>query len=170
MILEWRNSDRVRQNMYTDHLITPDEHARWFAAARTSARCRYLVFEDSTRPLGFVSFTDVSVAHRRCTWAFYLGETDVQRGTGSVMELLALDYAFGPLNIRKLCCEVFDFNASVIKLHKRFGFQEEGVLRQHFLKGERYADVVVLARWADSWPAERAALYSRIFNTTEAAT
>jgi UDP-4-amino-4,6-dideoxy-N-acetyl-beta-L-altrosamine N-acetyltransferase len=170
LILAWRNSDRVRLNMYTDHLITPEEHARWFAAARSDERGRYLVFEDQSRPLGFVSFTGITVAHGRCTWAFYIGEPDVLRGTGSAMEMLALDYAFGPLNIRKLCCEVLDFNASVVKLHKRFGFQEEGLLRQHYRKGERYADVVVMARMADTWPEERAVLYPKIFQASEVGT
>ena len=30
-ILAWRNSPDVRAYMYTDHVISPDEHARWFA-------------------------------------------------------------------------------------------------------------------------------------------
>ena len=28
-ILAWRNSTDVRAYMYTDHLISPDEHSRW---------------------------------------------------------------------------------------------------------------------------------------------
>lgn len=170
LILSWRNSDRVRLNMYTDHLITPEEHARWFAAALSDDRGRFLVFEDQTHPLGFVSFTGITPAHGRCTWAFYIGEPNAPRGTGSAMEMFALDYAFGSLKLRKLCCEVLDFNANVVKLHKHFGFHEEGLLRQHYLKGERYADVVVMARMADTWPAERAALYPKIFQAYKAGT
>ena len=30
-LLAWRNSEAVRPYMYSDHLISPEEHARWFA-------------------------------------------------------------------------------------------------------------------------------------------
>jgi len=30
-VLEWRNSERIRANMYTDHLISREEHRAGFA-------------------------------------------------------------------------------------------------------------------------------------------
>ena len=37
--------------------------------------------------------------------------------------------------IGKLCCEVLAFNAAVVRLHKRFGFLEEGrLVRQDSLE------------------------------------
>jgi UDP-4-amino-4,6-dideoxy-N-acetyl-beta-L-altrosamine N-acetyltransferase len=162
-LLVWRNSERVRVNMYTDHMIGEDEHASWFESALIDERARHLVFEERSRAVGFVSFTGISRVHGRCTWAFYLGEVDVQRGAGSVMELLALDFAFGPLALRKLCCEVFSFNASVVRLHERFGFKREGLLRAHNLKGDKYEDIVLLARFAEGWPDERRSLVERLF-------
>ena len=35
-VLGWRNADHVAAYMYTDHLIGPDEHARWLKAAGAS--------------------------------------------------------------------------------------------------------------------------------------
>lgn len=166
-VLAWRNSDRVRVNMYTDHLISADEHARWFTGALVDERSRYLIFEGGQRALGFVSFTAMAPVHGRCTWAFYLGETDLKPGTGSVMEFLALDHAFTALGMRKLCCEVFAFNAGVVRLHERFGFQHEGLLRQHYRKGDRYEDVVVMARFAEHWPSDRVALAGKLFRDHE---
>ncbi len=32
-ILAWRNTERVRSKMYTDHVIEQNEHDRWFDAA-----------------------------------------------------------------------------------------------------------------------------------------
>ena len=32
-LLAWRNQPEVARWMYSDHVISPDEHARWFAAA-----------------------------------------------------------------------------------------------------------------------------------------
>jgi UDP-4-amino-4,6-dideoxy-N-acetyl-beta-L-altrosamine N-acetyltransferase len=163
MILRWRNSDRIRVNMYTDHIISLEEHEKWFASALTNPVSRFLIFEHSGRPLGLVSFTAIDALNERCSWAFYLGEEDVKRGTGSVMEFLALEFAFEVMRIRKLCCEVFAFNASVVRLHERFGFQTEGRLREHYMKGGRFEDVVVLAKFAASWPGDRDRLRPVVF-------
>ena len=167
LILTWRNSDRVRLNMYNDHVIGVQEHERWFDAASADERGRYLIFEHNTQPLGFVSFTRIAPLDQRCTWAFYIGEPDVKPGTGAVMEFLALKYAFGPLALRKLCCEVFSFNSGVVRLHERFGFQREGLLRSHHLKGEKFEDVVLLARFAEGWSEDRRALARKLFGTLE---
>ncbi|MCA9182379.1 MAG: UDP-4-amino-4,6-dideoxy-N-acetyl-beta-L-altrosamine N-acetyltransferase [Planctomycetales bacterium] len=162
-ILRWRNSERVRKNMYTDHIITTAEHERWFQAALESESARYLIFEYLGRPIGFVSFTQIDRTHDRCTWAFYLGEEDVPRGAGSVMEFFALRFAFEGLQIRKLCCEVLSFNASVVKLHERFGFKVEGRFVQHFQRNGEFFDIVCLAKFRNSWDSDKRALRARCF-------
>lgn len=162
-ILAWRNADRVRANMYSDHLIGAAEHDRWFAAALTDPKAAYRLYEHQGRPIGFVSFTGIDRHNDRCAWAFYLGEEDAPRGSGAAMELLALDEAFGPQAIGKLCCEVLAFNAAVVRLHKRFGFLEEGRLVRHARKSGALEDVVLLARFGESWPDDRPALMSAVF-------
>ena len=162
-ILQWRNSDRVRCNMYSDHVISQQEHDAWFARALADTPGSYLIFLYKDKPMGFVSFTNISTANGRCYWAFYLGETDVPRGAGSVMEFFALDYAFLTLKIRKLCCEVFTFNGSVIKLHEKFGFVQEGRFVEHYLKNGKYEDIVCLAKFGATWIDEREKFKSRIF-------
>ncbi|WP_339914242.1 UDP-4-amino-4,6-dideoxy-N-acetyl-beta-L-altrosamine N-acetyltransferase [uncultured Brevundimonas sp.] len=162
-LLAWRNQDRVRANMYSDHVIGAEEHARWLAVSLVSPDAVYLIYEYQDRPLGFVSFTGIDRHNARCSWAFYLGEADAPRGSGAAMELLALDRVFGDIGIGKLCCEVFAFNAAVIRLHKRFGFVEEGRLVRHARKDDQLQDVVLLARFGDNWPDDRPALMNTVF-------
>ncbi len=165
LILQWRNSDRVRNNMYNDHVISQQEHAAWFSRALADTNSAYLVFSYENRPIGFASFTNISILHNHCYWAFYLGEVDIPLGSGSVMEFFALDYAFLKLKIRKLCCEVFTFNAAVIKLHEKFGFIHEGQFSQHYKKNERYEDIVRLAKFSSSWTEERNIFANRLFGS-----
>lgn len=162
-VLAWRNQDRVRANMYTDHVIAPAEHARWLERALVDERAAYRIFEHQGRPVGFVSFTDIRREHGRGTWAFYLGEADAPRGSGAAMEYLALDEAFGPLALEKLCCEVFVFNAAVIRLHHRFGFVEEGRFIRHYRKDGEMKDIVALARFAEGWSDDRQCLATVVF-------
>lgn len=165
LILHWRNSERVRAGMYNDHLITAKEHELWFSKAVVDDSSVYLIFSYEGRPIGFASFTNISLIHDRCYWAFYLGEENVPRGSGSVMEFFALDYAFLTLKVRKLCCEVFLFNTAVIKLHEKFGFVQEGQFSQHYKKNNRYEDIVCLAKFASTWQEDRIALKNRLFGS-----
>ena len=44
-LLAWRNSPEVAAYMYTDHQISPEEHARWFAGIEGDPRRAYWVIE-----------------------------------------------------------------------------------------------------------------------------
>jgi UDP-4-amino-4,6-dideoxy-N-acetyl-beta-L-altrosamine N-acetyltransferase len=150
-VLDWRNSDRVRAYMYTDHIIGMEEHRVWFERMQQNQNMLYLICELQYRPIGLVCFTDIDRYNQNCYWGFYLGETDVPPGTGSCMEFIALEYAFDVLKIRKLCCEVFDFNERVIKLHKKFFFEEEGRFIKHRIKNGNYHDIVFLSLFRENW-------------------
>ncbi len=162
-ILEWRNSERVRSNMYSDHVISQQEHDAWYGRALVDTTAAFFLFLYEGRPIGFVSFTGINRQHGRCSWAFYLGETDVPRGAGAAMEFIALDYAFLTLKIRKLCAEVFTFNSGVIRLHEKFGFVHEGKFVEHYAKNGKYEDIVCLAKFGVTWPAERETFKIRCF-------
>lgn len=163
LIMNWRNMEHVRANMYSDHLITEQEHLNWLSQALAASTAAYLVFEYRGRPLGFVSFSNISPTHGRSEWAFYLGETDVPIGAGAAMEFLALEHAFEKLSLRKLCCEVFSFNQSVIRMHEKFGFCVEGRRIEHQLKNGKYEDVILLAMFQSHWREHKQALYARCF-------
>jgi UDP-4-amino-4,6-dideoxy-N-acetyl-beta-L-altrosamine N-acetyltransferase len=154
-VLEWRNSDRVRQNSLTDQLIALEEHRKWFARIKDGTRDQFFVFEYLKRPLGVISFNLIDRTSEKCSWGFYLGETDGPPMAGIVMEYMALEYAFEELNMRKLYGEVLAFNSRVIKLHQLFGFKEEGRLIKHVIKNGKYEDLVLIAIFQESWEEKR---------------
>lgn len=84
-----------------------------------------------------------------------MGEIDGPRGLGAIMEILAIDQMIEVHGIRKICCEVLVFNEAVIRMHKKFGFEEEGRFREHVLKGDKYEDVVRLALFTEAWGQAR---------------
>ncbi len=67
------------------------------------------------------------------------------------MEYIAIQYIFENINIQKICCEVFNFNTATIKLHKKFGFREEGYFYNHILKNGNYEDIVFLSLFKVEW-------------------
>lgn len=155
LVLQWRNSERVRSNMYTDHLISIEEHRQWFNDTKNDPKSKYFVFENKGKPVGVVNIVQIDHKNAKCYWGFYLGEQDAPKSSGPAMEFLALEYMFNVLKIRKVYCEVFVFNETVIKLHKKFGFVEEGTFVGHVLKNNSYEDVVSLAIFKEVWDLSR---------------
>ncbi len=153
---DWRNAPGVRAMMYTQHVITPDEHAAWWQAQTARGDVRHLIFCTEVGPQGAVSFTDISSRHGTASWAFYAA-VGAPRGTGRRMEHAALDHAFDTLTLRKLTCEVLTINPRVIALHKAHGFRVEGIFRAQVMLNGTPHDVIRLALFPNRWRAIRQA-------------
>lgn len=149
-VLAWRNDPRVRQNMYTQHVISLAEHVKWWTAANNRSDRKYYIFQRDGLDAGFVSITDIDRLNGTASWAFF-SATNSPKGTGTRMERAALKMAFEELSVRKLCCEVLDFNSRVTAFHQHFGFRIEGTLSAHKLVNGRYCDVILMAAFADDW-------------------
>jgi len=163
MLRAWRNQPDVARFMHTEHVIGPEEHARWFVRMLSDPTVRYSVIELDGAPVGLVCITDIDLLNERCSWAFYLAEANVRgRGVGTVVEFSTMQYAFEVLGVQKLCCEVLDFNQPVIDMHRSFGFVEEGRLRRHIRKPDRRCDVVLLSMLREEWEANRPRLEERL--------
>jgi putative acetyltransferase len=68
------------------------------------------------------------------------------QGIGSKLLEALLDTADNWLNIRRIELTVYTDNAAAIRLYRKFGFEEEGVLRDYAYRNGRFADVLTMAR------------------------
>jgi UDP-4-amino-4,6-dideoxy-N-acetyl-beta-L-altrosamine N-acetyltransferase len=157
-LLAWRNQDHVRAAMFTDHPIAADEHRAWMERLIGASDSLGFIFEDDTRPLGFVTLSEISRAHERCSWGFYIGEADAPAGSGKAMLTLALDQAFVGLKLNRLYSQVLAGNTASLRLHGRLGFAQEGRLIRHHARAGTLHDVLCLARFSADWDRDRAAL------------
>jgi len=167
LILRWRNSERIRANMFTDHVISEQEHFAWFERIKNEPVPLFLVFEYLRRPLGIVSITQIDRVNNRCMWGFYLGETDGPPECGLIMAYLGLAYIFKHLHIRKLCSEAFAFNQGSLRFHQKLGFAQEGVFVRHVLKNGSYQDVISFALFEEDWLPVQSLLAQSCFQETE---
>lgn len=161
LMLSWRNSPSIRNNMYTRHEISKQEHFTWWEKIQESNTDKYFMYEQNNKPSGIVSFNKIDLINENSLWAFYAAP-DAPRGTGSRMEYLALECAFNSLGLHKLCCEVLAFNLPVIKLHKKFGFIIEGILRDQHKIDDDFVDVYKIGILASEWLSLRESMFTKI--------
>ena len=163
MIREWRNLPRVSDFMYTDHVISPEEHAAWFARIIRDTGCKYWIIVCDGEDVGLVNLYNIDRKNRRCYWAFYVVSPNVRgKGVGSYAEYAILSYVFDELKLEKLCCEVLAFNKGVVEMHRRFGFVQEGLFRRHIFKKGEFHDVVCLAMLRAEWEQSRPELGQKL--------
>lgn len=155
-VLAWRNHADIRAHMYTQHEITLEEHRAWWDRVKAAPKSTFFLYERAGQTLGYVAFSEIARGPDTATWGFYTA-TDAPKGTGSLMTFCAMDMAFGPLALRKLNAEVIGRNAASLRLHESFGFQREGLFREHVLIGDKLGDVHRLALFSRDWAALRPA-------------
>jgi UDP-4-amino-4,6-dideoxy-N-acetyl-beta-L-altrosamine N-acetyltransferase len=164
-IRNWRNSKEVSRYMYTSEEITTEQQKNWFLKIQSDTSQKYWIIEYNGEKLGLVSLYNIKHNFKHCSWAFYLGNTQVRgAGIGSKVEYTILDYVFETMQLNKLMCEVFSFNEKVIQMHKKFGFQQEGYFKEHILKDGVYHDVVALAILKSEWTKLKDQLNESIYN------
>lgn len=162
-VLAWRNSEAVAPYMYSEHEITPREHAGWLARALEGGDRRFWIIELDGAGVGLANLVKIDRANSKCEWAYYLADPATRgRGVGSVVELLVLSFVFERLGLNRLWCEVLVENEAVWGLHERFGFRREALLRAHVRKAGVFRDVVGLGMLAADWPAAKAAALARL--------
>ncbi|TDO16637.1 MULTISPECIES: UDP-2,4-diacetamido-2,4,6-trideoxy-beta-L-altropyranose hydrolase [Halomonas] len=149
-VLAWRNHPQVRRHMYTQRLITLDEHRGWFERASQAPQRHLLIYEQEGEPLGFVNLNVVDTTAGRAEWGFYLAP-DAPRGSGQGLGQCILTYAFTTLRLHKLCGEVLADNTRSQGFHERLGFRREATHRDHFHDGNTYHDVIGFGLLAEEW-------------------
>jgi UDP-4-amino-4,6-dideoxy-N-acetyl-beta-L-altrosamine N-acetyltransferase len=129
LVLAWRNHADVRHYMFTQHEISLDEHLNWYDKVSQDKNRHLLIVEEDSQAIGYVQFSKVDEGGI-AEWGFF-ARPDAPKGLGRKLGVAALNYAFGPLKLHKVCGQAFECNKASIGFHLMLGFTLEGVLRDH---------------------------------------
>jgi UDP-4-amino-4,6-dideoxy-N-acetyl-beta-L-altrosamine N-acetyltransferase len=122
-LLEWRNTDRIRQCMRNTHLITAEEHLTWWNKIHTDITRKALIFEVDRIAYGFMQFAQEDEKGKTLSWGFYTAP-HAPRGTGRLMCEQAIYYAFEQLGCEVLRGQSIPDNLTSIRLHLALGFSQ----------------------------------------------
>lgn len=151
-IMNWRMLPEVTKYMYTDPELTIEDQKRWYKRISLDKNCKYWIIQVNNIDIGLMCLTEIDEKNSRCGWAYYIADTSFRgKGLAGILECNIYDYVFYELKLNKLWCEVLAFNEKVIYIHKKFGSEIEGVLRQHIYKNGQFYDVVIMAILKEKW-------------------
>lgn len=151
----WRLSEDVTKYLYTDPQITSEDQTKWYQGIVQDLNRMDWVINVDGMDTGVVCLYDIDPIHRRCFWAYYLGEQTARgKGIGKAIELNVLGYVFERLNLHKLCCEVFEWNDFVVNIHQKYGSRIEGEFHEHICKRGEYHNAVRMGILRHDWEQE----------------
>lgn len=155
-VWQWRNHTDVRQWMFGQDEIALAEHETWFGRQLNNPNVHLRIFTVNGEPMGFVNVTQITVDkyqtlnlpksihnEKTANWGFYLSpDCPKGQGLGYALGVLAIAHVFNTTDIGKITAQVLAYNTASLALHRKLGFTEVGVLKQHFGVGEKVFDVV----------------------------
>lgn len=151
------------RNGYFIHFPQSPEAARAWAAGEAAIRqspdhdhYRFAIeaLEPGVGLVGSMNVHEADRVHRRFAYGISLGAEYRRRGYASDALRILLRHYFDELGYHRVRAMVYAFNEPSIALHQRFGFVQEGRLREHHFTGGKFHDVLVFGMTAAEFRAK----------------
>lgn len=157
--LPWRNDPELRDNILGYRFpVTREREDAWYAQIlqdRGQQRADYAIecLTDGTM-VGMTQLMEIDWIARHARFGMIIGDK-TRQGQGLAGEAMRLlfGYGFGGLNLRRLHLRVAAYNLRALALYQRFGFCEEGRLREHLFLDGRYHDLILMGLMRDDYAA-----------------
>jgi len=158
LLQKWRNDPSIYEFFFEHEPLSLVMQRRWFESFLQKGDEKFWIVEsnEENKPIGTIALVHLDWRNRKAELGRILIADEQYRhgGYGAEAESLVLRYAFDHLNLNRVYCEVFADNERGVRIHKAFGFKQEGTFREYVFKGGRYRDVVYLALLRSEYEAE----------------
>jgi UDP-4-amino-4,6-dideoxy-N-acetyl-beta-L-altrosamine N-acetyltransferase len=165
VILEIRNEEKIRNNMFNSKIISLEEHLLWKKNFLESNTDRFYCIKYKNIIVGGLGLKNYNIKNLSADWAFYVAESRNFIGLGASIENKALNYFFDNYKIKNIFCYVLISNAAVINLHKKFGFKKinmDSNFEDNFLNVKK-KDVLRMKLSKFEWIANKSSIYNKFF-------
>jgi len=142
MIRNWRNHENVRNMMYSDHVITIEEHTKFIDGLSNEMKNFYWMVRKNRENIGIISLNKVDFKNSNAYIGIYINP--YLSGIGRLLIEYLKKLAFYETKLHTLKLEVIEDNERAISFYKKAGFKEEGRLKEFVFKTNKWLDVIVM--------------------------
>ena len=153
----WANDPELKRSILRVSPVSSEDQKRWFG--RLKADDSRLVFALKTAAglhIGNTGFYHWDSIHSRAEFWLLLGDRRYWgKGIGSFVLERMLQFGFNELGLHKIYLNVGEDNLPARNLYRKFGFREDGVLREHYFMESRYIHVIQMSLLRHEYPASK---------------
>lgn len=158
-IVRWRNEDEVRRNLFSQALLTEEQHLRYFRSVVQCGRCKQYVIVLNDEPptdIGTVFLKNIDLGQKQAEFGIFIGERSCRGRNLSLPATDAiLEIAFEELGLDRVYLSVIGDNISAIKTYRRVGFREYGRDANAFRRESGSVDVIHMDLTKAQWEREK---------------
>ncbi|QSQ10397.1 Spermidine N(1)-acetyltransferase [Koleobacter methoxysyntrophicus] len=154
MIVVWRNQKEVIDQLFSYVGITAKQHFNWYEKyINDDTRLEFIIeIKDKKKPIGTIGLNNIDFKNQKAELGIMIGElTEQGKGYGEEAVRSLLQYAFDELNLQKIYLKTFCDNEPAVRLYKKVGFHQEGILRKEIFKNGKFKDVIIMSILKDEW-------------------
>ncbi len=148
--LPWRNDPDLRDAILGYRFpVTREREDAWYARILQEPgqqRADYAIESVTDGAMvGMTHLAEIDWIARHASFGIIIGDK-ARQGQGLAAEAMRLlfGHAFGALNLRRIHLRVAAWNLRALALYRRFGFCEEGRMREHLFLDGRYHDLILM--------------------------
>ena len=143
--MEWVNDPENRMFVGRRTPINSFQEDKWFEKIGEKKIVLSIKHKKTKKIIGNVSMMDIETENRCAELGVLLGDKTFQnKGLGTEVEKLMLKYAFNTLNLHRIEAYIYTTNTRSLKVAKRVGFKQEGILREREYLNGKYEDCIAL--------------------------
>lgn len=146
----WRNDKEIIDSLGANfRYINKQTDLNWFNNYQNNrnsqVRCS-ICLKENNEIIGLVSLTAIDNLNGTAEFHIMIGNKSYHnKGVGSLATRELLNHGFNNLNLNKIYLSVLEDNSNALRLYKKVGFKEDGVLRQHVYKNGCYKDLIIMS-------------------------
>lgn len=151
MVLNWRNHEDIRKWMYSDNLISLNEHINFIdQLAEDTSNFYWVVKNKDGIFFGTIYLNKIDFKNRHAYIGIYSNPYNEIKNKGHLLIQCIKKLAFEIAGLHTLKLEVIDNNKKAINFYKKSGFSEEGRLKEFVFKDGQLHDVIIMGITNDS--------------------
>jgi UDP-4-amino-4,6-dideoxy-N-acetyl-beta-L-altrosamine N-acetyltransferase len=153
IILNWRISPDVSRFMKTDIENNLAKQLEWYEKfVKIHQPPRHWIINFYDRQIGYISLEEYDEVSHETSWGFYIGELDAWN-IGGVVPAYFYNYIFlkRNLNLKKVTGHAFSNHLKILKLHKYYGCEEVGTIKDAVMKNGINYDITKIEMTRDKW-------------------
>lgn len=144
LIRSWRTDSDEYDSFFDFQPITKHQNETFYE--KHSGEYNFcIVCKDLNEVIGTISILNIDYRNRKAEMGRVLIGNKKYRGKGLIKLAIELikEYSFKHLNIRKLYCEVLEYNQYAQKAYVATGFTQEALLKEHIYKNGKYENILI---------------------------
>jgi len=144
MVKECRNNESIRKWMYSDEIISQEEHFNFIENLQKDNNDFYWIVYKDEEFIGVISLNNINIKNKNAYLGTYSNPFCKIKNKGSLLINCLKKVAFDIAGLHSLKLEVIENNKKAIEFYKKNGFEEEGRLREFVIKDGKWLGVIIM--------------------------